>query len=145
MQDNMRLIWLKVASGLVIGFGLLMALASTKLMAAPTSLLLDLIFWPADGSQTISSSTNHFLSAIAGGLMTGWGVLLWLLVTRLYPRDPDLTRSLITASASAWFLVDSLGSIAADASLNVLLNLSFLVLFMLPLWLPGSSGKRQEA
>jgi len=136
MQAQTRLIWLKIASDIVILFGLLMVLAATPFGAAPLSFLIDLIFWPMDGAQTIATETTHFQSAIAGGVTMGWGVLLYLLSARLYPQDPALTRTLITTSAITWFVTDSLGSIASGAMLNAFLNISFLALFMIPLWLP---------
>lgn len=145
MIAQTRLTWLKVASDIVILFGLLMVLASVPFAAAPMSLLIDMIFWPADGAQAITSETGHFLLAVGGGVTIGWGVLLYLLTTRLYPRDPDLARILITASAIAWFIPDSLGSIASGAAVNVLFNLVFLGLFMIPLWLPGAPRERAEA
>ena len=142
MNAETRLTWLKVASDIVIVFGLLMVLASMPIAAPPMSFLVDMIFWPVDGAQSIASETGHFLLAVGGGVTIGWGVLLYLLTTRLYPSDPGLARLLITASAMAWFIPDSLGSIASGAALNVLFNLGFLGLFMIPLWLPG---KRAEA
>ena len=137
MQAQTRILWLKIASDLLIIFGLLTALASIASLAAPTSLLVDLIFWPIDGGQAVASDTAHLLAAITGGLTTGLGVLFYLMTTRLMPIDPKLTRLLMSASLGSWFIVDSLGSIAADASLNVLFNALFAALFMIPLWPAG--------
>lgn len=144
MQAQTRMIWLKVASDVLIIFGLLTALASMTAMAAPTSFLADLIFWPVDGGQAVSSETSHLLAAITGGLCTGLGVLFYLLTTRLYPSHPELTRMLMSAGLGSWFIVDSLGSVAAGAPLNALFNLGFLALFMIPLWLPGPQGEHLE-
>ncbi|MGI9409275.1 MAG: hypothetical protein ACR2OV_04330, partial [Hyphomicrobiaceae bacterium] len=95
--------------------------------------LLDLVIWPVDGVQAISGPEMRLLSAVSGGVMVGWGILLWLVATRLYPKDPVLARTLILASIGTWFLIDSLASIVAGAPLNALLNVSFLVLFSWPL------------
>lgn len=139
MQARTRILWLKIASDILIVFGLLTALASIAAMAAPTSFLVDMIFWPVDGGQTVSSETEHLLAAITGGLTTGLGVLLYLLTTRLMPVDPHLTRFLMSMALGSWFIVDSAGSSAAGAALNVLFNAIFLVLFLIPLWLPGKA------
>ncbi len=72
--------------------------------------------------------------AIGGGVMTGWGIMLWMLATRLYPREPALARQLIVTSIVAWFIVDSAGSILSGAPLNALFNVSFLLIFCVPLW-----------
>ena len=103
MQAQTRIVWLKVASDVFVLFGLLIAFASIPSAAAPTLFLADLIFWPVDGVQAVTTETNRLLSAILGGVMVGWGVLLYLLTTRIYPRDPDLSRLLITASIGTWF------------------------------------------
>jgi hypothetical protein len=134
------MIWLQVASEFLVVVGLLAALASVPGAAAPMSLLADLIFWPLDGGQAIASEPGHLLAAVAGGVMAGFGVLLYLLSTRLYPQQPELARLLISAGIGVWFVVDSLGSIAAGASLNALANLVFLALFLIPLWLPADAA-----
>ena len=145
MQEQTNLSILKFASALIIGFGVVVAMAAYPPTAGITRFLLDLIKWPLDGAQDISSPEIRFLCAVSGGVMVGWGVLLWLVVTRLYPKEPALVRTMILASIGIWFVVDSTASILAGASLNALLNIAFLVLFVLPVlrtrsW-PASSNK----
>jgi hypothetical protein len=60
--------------------------------------------------------------------------MLWLLSTRLYPREPRLARTIILASVISWFVVDGIGSTLAGAPGNVVLNVVFLALFTVPLW-----------
>ncbi len=132
MHEQTTMNILKFASALVIGFGVVVAIAAYPPTAGITRFLLDLIKWPLDGAQEISSPEMRFLCAVSGGVMVGWGVLLWLVVTRLYPKDPVLARTMILASIGIWFVIDSTASILAGASLNALLNISFLVLFVLP-------------
>lgn len=136
MSNQATVTWLKVASAIVIGFGLLMAPASIPAASGPTGLLIDLVFWPVDGAEGLPSAEMRLLCAITGGLLVGWGAMIWLVATRLYPREPTLARSIILTSVVAWFVVDSLGSAAAGAALNVALNVGFLLLFVLPLWRP---------
>lgn len=130
--------WLKIASAVVIGFGIAMVASSLPAISSSTGILLDLIFWPLDGRQTAGAPEVHLLSAICGGILTGWGLLLWQLTTRLYPRDPELARSLILTSVGTWFVVDGIGSVMAGAPLNAALNIGFLLLFVVPLWRPAS-------
>jgi hypothetical protein len=132
-QENTQR-WLKFGSALTIFFGLLVAVAATPAGAAPTSFLADLIFFPIDGAQNVGAPETRLLNAIGGGVMAGWGVLLWLLTTRLYPRDPKLARQLIIPSIVTWFVIDSTGSILAGAPLNAVFNVSFLLIFCVPLW-----------
>lgn len=136
MTQAQTLNWLKAASAIVIAFGLVMTLGAMPATSAPVALLVDLVFWPLDGQQRVSAPETRLLWAISGGILTGWGLLLWQLSTRLYPRDPRLARSLILTSISVWFVVDSLGSVLAGAPLNAAFNVGFLLLFFIPLWRP---------
>lgn len=123
----------KTASALVIGVGGVLALAALPTMAGPTAFLADLIFWPYDGHPTLDAPAARLLAAISGGVMVGWGVLLWLVATRVLPADPVLGASLIRTSAITWFAVDSFASVLAGAPVNVVLNAVFLAAFLVPL------------
>lgn len=124
---------LKAASAVVMGVGAVVALSAFPAAAAVTNLLADLIFWPFDGGQAVDTQTARLLAAIGGGVMFGWGLLLWQLAVHLLPREPQLASSLIRSSILAWFVLDCACSILAGAYLNVVLNLGFLAMFLVPL------------
>jgi len=134
MNQNITLRWLKFGSALTIFFGLLVAAAATPIGAAPAQFLADLIFFPIDSAQDLAAPETRLMSAIGGGVMAGWGVMLWMLSTRLFPSDQALAAKLIITSIVTWFVIDSTGSILAGAPLNVAFNLSFLLIFGVPLW-----------
>ena len=133
MTQQTTILWLRTGSGLMIFFGLLIAIATIPATAAPVEFLADLIFFPLDGAQDIGAPETRLMSAISGGLLIGWGLMLWMLATRLYPAEPALAKQLILPSIIAWFIVDSTGSILSGALLNALLNVSFLLIFCVPL------------
>ncbi len=135
MKQETTVLWLKTGSGLTIFFGLLIAAASIPAAAAPVEMLADLIFFPVDRAQDVGAPETRLMGAIGGGVMTGWGIMIWMLVTELYPREPALTKRLIVTSVVAWFVVDSTGSVMSGAPLNALFNVSFLAIFCIPLWL----------
>lgn len=141
MHGSSTVTWLKIASAVVVGFGILLLFAAYPATSAPVAVLSDLILWPVDGTQTLDAPETRLLSGILGGVMAGWGVLLWTVSTRLYPREPDLARTLTLTSIWVWFVVDGIGSTVAGAPLNVLLNVGFLALFVVPLW----SSRKQTA
>jgi hypothetical protein len=124
---------LKLASTVVVGVGLVLALAAHPATASITALLADGIFWPFDGHPTLDAPAPRLLAAISGGVMVGWGVMLWLVATRILPSDPALAATLVRTSLLAWFAVDSTASILAGAPLNVVLNAVFLAAFLVPL------------
>ncbi len=134
MSHDRTVNWLKTASAAVIAFGLLLLLGTLPMTSAPLGSLTDLIFWPLDGQENIAAPETRLLSAIAGGILSGWGLMLWQISARLYPQDPALARTLILSSVGVWFVIDGLGSILAGAPLNAALNVGFLLLFFVPLW-----------
>jgi hypothetical protein len=134
MNNTSAVSWLKAASAGVIGFGILTALAALPAAAGPTLLVAKIIFWQFDGSLSFAASETRLMCAIGGGMMTGWGVMLWLVSSHLYSRDSDLARKIILTSVCSWFAVDSIASVLAGAPLNPFFNIIFLLMFVLPLW-----------
>ncbi len=133
MNLESRIRWLKAGCLITIGFGLLIAAAAIPALNYPVAVLTDLIFFPVDGAPSIGAPGERLLSAITGGIMTGWGAMMYLVATELLPKDPALGRRLIYVSIVTWFVVDSSMSVASGAALNVIGNLGFLLIFVLPL------------
>jgi hypothetical protein len=128
--------WLLAASFVIGAFGLTTALAAHPATAGFTTFLTDLILWPIDGKETLTAPETRIFAAISGGILAGWGVLLWLVSSKLLPREPELARSMILTSITTWFLIDSTASFAAGAPFNPILNTVFLLSFWVPLWSP---------
>ncbi|MEP3279946.1 MAG: hypothetical protein ABJN26_26070 [Stappiaceae bacterium] len=135
MSSKTTIIWLKVASAILIAFGLSGLFGAAAPSSAYPAFMADLAFYPLDGAPRNNSPEIGLLWAIAGGLMTGWGLMFWQITTHLYPRDPALARQLILSGILAWFVVDSTGSVLTGAPMNALFNVGFLLLFVVPvLW-----------
>ena len=134
MDYALRVRWLKIASAITMGFGILLAAAAWPATQAPTALLLDLIYFPVDGAQTLAGDGMRLVNGILGGVMVGWAVMLWIVSTEVYPENPVLGRRIILMSVGTWFVVDSLASIIAGAPLNAVFNVGFLLLFFVPVW-----------
>ncbi|MEM7214709.1 MAG: hypothetical protein AAF423_04125 [Pseudomonadota bacterium] len=134
MSQENTIFWLKVASGIVIGFGLLGIAGTMPSTAWPTGLFIDLAFWPFDGNTGTNAPETRLMWGINAGVLTGWGVMMWLVATQLYGNEPELARKIILVSVGTWFVLDSSGSVLAGAPMNVVYNLGFLLMFVLPLW-----------
>lgn len=134
MTIDTRVRWLRFGAVVTMGFGLLIAAAALPALSGPAALMLDFVFFPVDGLQAPDSAAARLLSAIGGGMTFGAGAMLWVVATRVYPADPALGRTLIVTGVGSWFVVDSLMSIAAGAPLNAVLNVGFLLVFVLPVW-----------
>ncbi|MGJ8563380.1 MAG: excinuclease ABC subunit A [Alphaproteobacteria bacterium] len=133
MTQQSTIFWLKAASAMTIGFGLMIAAAAWAPASGLAVWFLDLIFFPLDGAQGMSGPDSRLVSAICGGVMAGWGVLIWALVSKLYVRETSIVRQLIWLSLGVWFAVDSTASMLASAPVNVIGNFVFLLAFYLPL------------
>ncbi|MEM7379082.1 MAG: hypothetical protein AAF460_16470, partial [Pseudomonadota bacterium] len=103
----------------------------------PARLTLDLLSWPIDGVTTFADPDTRFLSALAGGFLCGWGVLIWCLANTVYDRAPELVRRSVLAGFLTWFVVDGAGSVASGNPSNLVFNTGFLLLGVGPLWRPA--------
>ena len=136
MPLEIRIRWLKSASIITVGFGLVLAAAAIPALSGPTEFLLDLIYFPLDGAESVDSPAARILNAITGGLMTGLGIMTFMIASELMPRYPVIARRLLLFGIGSWFIVDSSMSIAAGAPLNAAFNTGFLLLYYLPIWKP---------
>jgi hypothetical protein len=116
--------WLAV--GLTGAFGLFLILA-------PQAGLM-LFGWIAFGRlppmaelPEVSHPYLMFLHGVLGAVMFGWAVLMGLVLG----GHPGGRARLILLSVGAWFLVDTGWSLARGFPGNALLNLGFLMLFLL--------------
>ncbi len=140
MTQETTIRWLKAGSAMTVFFGALVVAAAVPALSGPVQFLADLIFFPLDGLQSVAAEETRLISAIGGGVMVGWGLMLWMVSTQLYPKEPAIAGRIIMTSIIAWFVIDSSGSVLAGAPLNALGNTSFLLIFCLPLWLRGKGA-----
>ncbi|WP_291736938.1 excinuclease ABC subunit A [Leisingera sp. F5] len=126
---------LKIVSNLSAAFGLAMVLALATPLGTALSLFIDLAFLPLDGAQALTPGAASLMTAISGGLMCGFCLLIYLVTEHIYSADPALGRRLLIPALLAWYIPDSLGSLAAGAWFNVVMNTPFLALFLVPLML----------
>lgn len=112
--------WTLIISGLLTALAVLPPLRPVLVMFG------DLAFWPLDGAPGALDNVHLLVAAVAGGLMTGWGVFMLAL-----SRDCELSKALLLG-ALTWFVVDSAGSAIAGAPMNGVFNLGFLILLLWP-------------
>jgi hypothetical protein len=129
------------AALLLVGPGVLIALAAFPPLNGPARLFIDLVYWPVDGAQPGDAQATRILFAILGGITAGWGVMMWTLAGAPLSRHPDLIRPVFRTALLAWFVTDSTGSVLAGAPLNAALNLVILAAFLVPL----AQGARRPA
>ena len=129
--------WLRVTAIVIGSFGPVFTLGTMDATREPARLTLDLLSWPIDGATTFAHPDTRFLSALTGGFLTGWGVMVWFLAGRAFDATPEAVRRTVLAGLVAWFLFDSTGSLASGNASNALFNVLVLALAAGPLVVPA--------
>lgn len=122
---------LKLSSLITVVFGVMSVMASSPLTQKPWLLLLDFLDWPFDGVPSSFSKESFILNAVLGGVMIGWGVLLYFVSDELQ-KSPRMLKAMIV-SLLCWFVSDSLGSFVSGVYGNIYLNVVFLTMYLYPL------------
>lgn len=131
--------YLKITAVVVGSFGPIFFLGTMLATSEPARWSLDLLAWPIDGLQDYTASTTRFLSALTGGFLFGWGVMIWCLAVWVYDYAPNQVRKAVLTGLIAWFLLDSAGSIASGTPSNAWFNIIVLLLAVGPLWTPAKA------
>lgn len=129
--------WLKITAIVVGSFGPIFFLGTMESTMEPARLTIDLLSWPLDGAQTYDAGDTRFLSALVGGFLFGWGVMIWCLSGPVYDIAPEGVRRCVVTGLIAWFLLDSAGSIASGNASNAVFNIVVLFVAIGPLWRPA--------
>lgn len=133
MTAQSTIAWLKTVSVITALSAVPLVLTGVPGLSAIANLFTDLVFWPLDSKPVIAAPETKLYAAIAGGLTIGLMMFVWMIADRVYARDPAAARTIILTGLTAWFVFDSLGSVAAGAPLNVFLNLLIWAAFVWPL------------
>jgi hypothetical protein len=137
VSHRLHKLYLKVTAVVVGSFGPVFFLGSMMRTGEPARLTLDLLSWPVDGATSWTHADTHFLSALTGGFLLGWGVTIWGLSGAAYDAAPEAIRRVVLAGLVAWFALDSAGSVASGNASNAFINVLVLLLAVGPLWRPA--------
>ena len=137
MTQKFHKFWLKITAIVIGSFGPVFSLGTMAATSEPARLTLDLLSWPIDGATTFDAPDTHFLSALTGGFLLGWGVMVWCLSAWVYDKAPEAVRKTVLTGILCWFVFDSSGSIASGNPSNAWFNVIVLLLAVGPLWRPA--------
>jgi hypothetical protein len=132
-------LWLKITSFTVWSFAPIFFLGSMEATSEPARVTLDLLSWPIDGLTTYQSADTRFLSALTGGFLVGWGVMIWCLWKWVYDKAPEEVRKTVVIGLLSWFVLDSVGSIASGNASNAFINILVLFIAVGPMWRPAKA------
>ena len=141
MSRSFHKLWLKIAAIIVGSFGPIFFLGTMDTTLEPARWTLDLLSWPLDGATTLDAPDARFILALAGGFLTGWGVMIWCLSQWLYDVAPEAVRKTLLISALSWYVIDSSGSIASGNAPNAGFNLIILLMVVGPMWRPAREDR----
>lgn len=134
MSKEFHKFWLIITAIGVGAFGPFATLGTMESTSEPARLALDILSWPIDGQQSYDFPSMRFLSALTGGFLFGWGVMIWCLRLWVYDTASEGVRKTVITSLLAWFILDSIGSIMSGTPSNAFFNIFFLVLLVGPMW-----------
>jgi hypothetical protein len=122
--------WLRMACVLTIVTGVVSLLASHP---TTETLWRAFIFALSGFSKDYDfNSTARGISAVLGGVMIGWG---WMMFCLSHPKTFNASvRTIFISTLILWFITDSIGSYVSGLSFNIAVNLLFFFLFLIPLW-----------
>mmetsp|Transcript_32703 Transcript_32703/g.61444 ORF Transcript_32703/g.61444 Transcript_32703/m.61444 type:complete len:169 (+) Transcript_32703:73-579(+) len=124
---------LKAAAAITVATGFVAAAASHERGTLLWLLLFDVLKWPLDGNPSGFSAEAFSLNALCGGVMVGWGMTIFLLCGGPLQRAPKSVAQALLGGLLCWFVTDCTGSVVADFPGNVVLNIGFLGMFLVPL------------
>ncbi len=74
MPVSTAIVWLKAASAvLMIGLGLLFAISAWPPASGLVTFMVDMLFWPLDGAQSLPRRKTRIILAIGGGIYRRMG------------------------------------------------------------------------
>ena len=124
--------WLRVATILLIAFGLFLVVAH-GLASQGFSLL---VYSSSGRISEFGDEAADYISlahAVLGAVMVGWGTALLLVLRGPMKRNVREGALIFAISLTCWFIPDTIFSVASGFWQNALLNVSLAVLFAIPL------------
>ncbi|GAB5522055.1 MAG: hypothetical protein RhofKO_43060 [Rhodothermales bacterium] len=137
MTHDFHKFWLKITAVVVGSFGPFLFLGTMLATSEPARWGLDLLSWPLDGMPSYEDPGIRFLSALTGGFLLGWGVMIWMLSVYVYDHAPEGVRRAVLIGLLSWFVLDSAGSIASGNAANAGFNILVLLVAVGPMWRPA--------
>lgn len=125
--------WLKGWSLFTIAFGAMFAVMDLSGLGTPARLFTDIAFLRMPGATALMPGREGLLIAgIMGAVMMGWGLYLYLTVETMARADAGQLRRAVLGAFTLWFLFDQAASWRMGAYGNMVSNVTFYAVFVLP-------------
>jgi hypothetical protein len=123
--------WLRMASLLVIAFGLALALLQGSSALNLLNAQIDPNFWSAP-VEGVTLAFQRWIYGAWGATVAGWGVLVYFVVQHAWQQERWIWNGL-AASLLLWYLLDTWISLKYGVTFNAVLNTVFLLVLGTPL------------
>lgn len=141
MNRDFFVTWLKLGCLVTSCTGLLAFASSIGADHGLWLWLLDLLTWPLNGVPVNFNQEALLLNAILGGVMAGWGTLMYFIAADPIAQGNMLLARQMLLSILIWFCVDSIGSYVVQIPGNIVLNILFLFMLSIPLLVLSKESK----
>lgn len=125
--------WLLAVCGLLVVFGMAVALLSWSPIFSVLNNMANGVFWPGSGPDAGTLQQRLWYSGMLGGTIAGWGVTMWYVVSGPFRKKERWSRDAIIAGILVWFVVDTGISIYMHVYFNAVFNIIVVMLAGLPL------------
>lgn len=115
-------------------YSILWGLASYETINLPSRFILDISDWPVDSLTAPLDRNTQWLTSIAAGLLAAVSIFLGGLVVPAIKENNKRVLQTTMFAMVAWYLIDSIGSVAAGVASNAFFNTIYLALVLLPLF-----------
>jgi hypothetical protein len=126
--------WLKGCSLLIVAVGVMFAVIDLPLIGKPAQLFIDFCYFRLFNAHSVPLSREAlFATSLSGAITVGWGVFMHQTIEHLARSNPAALRRAVGLAFTVWFVLDQAGSWRNGGYGNMLSNIAFYAIFMLPL------------
>lgn len=120
---------------IIFGFySLAWGLAPFDSINLPARFILDISDWPLDKLSAPLDRNTQWLSAIGAGVLAAISIfLIGIVVPAIKENNQRVIRTTAIAMC-VWYIIDSVGSVAAGVPSNLFFNSIYLLLILIPLF-----------
>lgn len=133
---------MRVVAMILGTYAILWGLAPYEVINWPARFILSLSAGQLNEVSTALSPEIQWISAIGSGLLLLVAIICYGVVAPAIERNDSVSLKWFSTAIFAWYIFDSLGSLASGYSINILFNTAYLALILFPVY--GLNYKKAE-
>ena len=114
-------------------YSILWGLAPYESINLPSRFILDISNWPLDNLSMQLDQNTQWITAIAAGLLAAISIFLGGIVVQAIRENNRRVINTTIIAMLVWYLIDSIGSVAAGVASNAFFNSIYLTFVLIPL------------